>query len=68
MNLTGKTDKNNIVRVDSEWKQWGPLKGWSVSARLHGTTTQKTAIFVYLRLFGDVLKHYNDGGSITKVT
>jgi hypothetical protein len=29
------------------WRQQGPLKRWYNSTRLHGATTQKTAIFSY---------------------
>jgi hypothetical protein len=30
------------------WRQQGPLKRWYISTRLHGATTQKTAIWVCL--------------------
>jgi hypothetical protein len=31
---------------DDSSRQQGPLKRWQTSTRLHGATTQKTAIFV----------------------
>jgi hypothetical protein len=31
------------------WRQQGPLKRWKTSTRLHGATTQKTAILVFIQ-------------------